>query len=73
MDSGKAQQEHVSLKVLRLDPSTTPKLEVWEQQMREQIDRIDENSIFIAHSLGCLAALHYLSRELKIRELNNWY
>ena len=24
----KAQQEHVSLKVLRLDPSTTPKLEV---------------------------------------------
>ena len=69
----KAQQEHVSLKVLRLDPSTTPKLEVWEQQMREQIDGIDENSIFIAHSLGCLAALHYLSRELKIRELNNWY
>jgi len=61
----KAQQEHVSLKVLRLDPSTTPKLEVWEQQMREQIDGIDENSIFIAHSLGCLAALHYLSRELK--------
>src|SRR5690606_9800016 len=61
----KARQQQVSLKVLRLDPSTTPKLEVWEQQMREQIDEIDENSIFIAHSLGCLATLHYLSRELK--------
>jgi hypothetical protein len=61
----KARQEQVSLKVLRLDPSATPKLETWDRQMREQIDGIDENSIFIAHSLGCLAALHYLSRELK--------
>ncbi len=65
----KAQQENVSLKVLRLDPSTTPKLEVWDQQMREQIEGIDEDSIFIGHSLGTVAVLHYLSRELKQQKI----
>ena len=65
----KAQQENVSLKVLRLDPSTTPTLDTWDQQMREQIDAIDEDSIFIAHSLGTVAALHYLSRELKQQKI----
>src|SRR5690606_41378164 len=65
----KAQQENVSLKVLRLDPSTTPTLDTWDQQMHEQIDAIDEDSIFIAHSLGTVAALHYLSRELKQQKI----
>ena len=68
----KAEQEKVGLKVLRLDPSTTPRLEVWEQQMDEQIEEINENSIFIAHSLGCIATLHFLSKKLhqqKIKQL----
>lgn len=30
-----AQQHQVSLKVLRLDPSMVPNLNVWEQQMQE--------------------------------------
>jgi Predicted esterase of the alpha/beta hydrolase fold len=54
----KAQQEHVSLKVLRLDPSTTPKLEVWEQQMREQIDGIDENRFLLR--IVWVVWLHYI-------------
>jgi len=65
----KAKEEHISLKVLRLDPSTTPQLEVWQKQMQEQIDGIDENSIFIAHSLGTIAALHYLSQHLKEQKI----
>lgn len=65
----KAQQEKISLKVLRLDPSTTPKLEVWQQQIEEQIEGINENSIFIAHSLGCLASLHFLSKKLKQQKI----
>ncbi|MGE8561356.1 MAG: RBBP9/YdeN family alpha/beta hydrolase [Acinetobacter sp.] len=59
-----ADQQHYSLKVLRLDPSTKPQLQVWQQQMAEQIGRLDENSIVIAHSLGTIAALHYLSKNL---------
>lgn len=65
----KAKEEQVSLKVLRLDSSTQPRLEAWQQQMREQIDSIDENSIFIAHSLGTIAALHYLSDKLKQQKI----
>ncbi|TCB59974.1 RBBP9/YdeN family alpha/beta hydrolase [Acinetobacter terrae] len=59
-----ADQQHYSLKVLRLDPSTHPELSVWESQIDEQIEGLDENSIVIAHSLGTIAALHYLSKHL---------
>ena len=59
-----ADQQHYSLKVLRLDPSPRPELSVWESQMDEQIEKLDENSIVIAHSLGTIAALDYLSKHL---------
>ncbi|NNH79023.1 serine hydrolase family protein [Acinetobacter sp. ANC 5380] len=59
-----ADQQHYSLKVLRLDPSTHPELSVWESQIDEQIEGLDENSIVIAHSLGTVAALDYLSKHL---------
>lgn len=68
----KAKEEKVSLKVLRLDPSTKPRLETWQRQMQQQIEGLDENSIVIAHSLGTVAALHYLSEKLqqqKIKQL----
>lgn len=61
----KAEEEHISLKVLRLDPSPKPSLATWFAQMQEQIGQLDENSILIAHSLGCIATLHYLSQVLK--------
>jgi predicted alpha/beta hydrolase family esterase len=57
-----AAQQHFSLKILRLDPSPRPKLSVWEAQIAEQAGSLDENSIVIAHSLGTIAALHYLSK-----------
>ena len=59
-----ADQQHYSLKVLRLDPSTHPKLSVWESEIEGQIQGLDENSIVIAHSLGTIAALDYLSKHL---------
>ncbi len=67
-----ANQAGASLKVLRLDPTETPSLAVWEQQIDEQVESIDQHTIFIAHSLGCIATLHYLSRVLQkqtIRQL----
>lgn len=64
-----AQQHQVSLKVLRLDPSMVPNLNVWEQQMQQQIEAIDEESIFIAHSLGCIATLHFLSKKLQQQKI----
>lgn len=60
-----ADQAGVALKVLRLDPSPTPILSTWDQQMAEQIGRLGPETIVIAHSLGCLASLHFLSHQLK--------
>lgn len=37
--------------------------------MDEQIDEIDENTIFIAHSLGCIATLHFLTKKLKTQKI----
>ncbi|WP_019837755.1 RBBP9/YdeN family alpha/beta hydrolase [Acinetobacter towneri] len=64
-----ADQQKASLKVLRLDPSPTPTLGVWKRQMDEQVDEIDENTIFIAHSLGCIATLHFLTKKLKTQKI----
>ena len=67
-----ADQHGINLKVLRLDPSERPQLQVWDQQIYEQLGALLEDSILIAHSLGCLAILHYLSHELqqqRIRKL----
>ncbi len=35
----------------------------------EEIDAIDEDSIFIAHSLGTVAALHYCIQRIKTAEI----
>lgn len=59
-----AAEQHFSLNILRLDPSTHPKLSVWQSQIERQAGRLNENSIVIAHSLGTIAALHYLSKHL---------
>ncbi len=59
-----AAEQHFSLNILRLDPSTHPKLSVWTSQIEQQVGRLDENSIVIAHSLGTIAAMHYLSKHL---------
>lgn len=67
-----ADQHGIDLKVLRLDPSEQPQLQVWDQKIKDQLGVLNKDSILIAHSLGCLATLHYLSHELqqqRIRKL----
>ncbi|QIO08096.1 RBBP9/YdeN family alpha/beta hydrolase [Acinetobacter lanii] len=67
-----ADQHGIELNVLRLDPSERPQLQVWDQQIQQQLGALNEDSVLIAHSLGCLATLHYLSHALqqqRIRKL----
>lgn len=61
----KADFHGIELNVLRLDPSERPKLQVWDQQIHDQLGSLNEDSVLIAHSLGCLATLHYLTHALK--------
>lgn len=55
----------LNLKVLRLDPSKRPSLATWQSQMQQQIGQVQADDIFIAHSLGCIATLHYLTQALQ--------
>ncbi|MDG2956094.1 alpha/beta hydrolase [Bisgaard Taxon 10/6] len=45
-----------------LPDSLHPDFENWQSALAKQIGMLDENSVFIAHSLGTISLLHYLSR-----------
>lgn len=48
--------------------SDNPQLELWLQCMRKNTDVIDENTIFIGHSLGCITVLRFLlEKNVKIK------
>ncbi|AGX44425.1 RBBP9/YdeN family alpha/beta hydrolase [Clostridium saccharobutylicum] len=48
--------------------SDNPYLEPWLNHLRQSIPDIDENTIFIGHSLGCVTSLLYiLEKNIKIK------
>ncbi len=48
--------------------SDYPQLDLWLKCMREKAAVIDENTIFIGHSLGCITVLRFLSeKNVKIK------
>ncbi|AZN64995.1 RBBP9/YdeN family alpha/beta hydrolase [Acinetobacter johnsonii] len=60
---------HAEVKRLVLPHSDAPHFEEWQQALALQMTTLDENTIIIAHSLGCLATLHYLSSKLRERRI----
>jgi predicted alpha/beta hydrolase family esterase len=58
----------VKIDILNMPDSDDPHLEAWLNYLRKNALDIDENSIFIGHSLGCVTALHYiLEKDIKIK------
>ncbi|WP_374667216.1 RBBP9/YdeN family alpha/beta hydrolase [Acinetobacter sp.] len=55
---------HSSRRVM-LPESHQPDFEVWQRSLALQIPHLDENTIIVAHSLGCVAALHYLNQQFQ--------
>ena len=49
---------------LRLPDANTPNFQIWQQALQMQMPKLDPESIIVAHSLGCLASLHFLTQEL---------
>lgn len=59
---------HVKMIIPNMPDSDHPSLESWIQHLHETILDIDENTIFIGHSLGCVTALLYiLEKNIKIK------
>lgn len=59
---------NVKIDIPNMPDSENPHLEPWIKHLRKNILHIDENTIFIGHSLGCVTALRYiLEKNIKIK------
>ncbi len=65
--SQKIQQAgHFSKRVV-MAHSAAPDFQTWQECLKMQIPNLNENTIIVAHSLGCCATLHYLNSTFKSR------
>jgi len=49
----------------KMPDTETPVIEKWVQTLAEAVGRIDENTYFIGHSIGCQAIMRYLQNARK--------
>lgn len=54
------EERGISVKVLALPDSSAPDPIVWQQTLSENIDRLNESTFIVAHSLGSVSVLNYL-------------
>lgn len=56
----KLEQDGVTVKVLKMPDSNNPNAPAWIKFIQRSVKAPDENTYFVAHSLGCIALLRYL-------------
>ncbi|MBL4559884.1 MAG: serine hydrolase family protein [Labilibaculum sp.] len=54
-------KENIEISILKMPNSQSPKLNEWIDYMEKFVKEIDEQTIFIGHSLGCVTLLNFLS------------
>ena len=58
----------ISMRIPDLPGANDPHLEPWLEEIEEAVKEMDENTIFIGHSLGCITAIRYVLRKgIKIK------
>lgn len=67
--SHKIQSVGAACEIVHLEDADAPNYAVWKECLHMQIAPLDENSIVIAHSLGCISTLDFLSDALKNKKL----
>lgn len=60
---------HFSKRVM-LPESSQPNFDAWQQSLALQIPHLNEDTIIVAHSLGCAAVLHYLTQHFQTAAKN---
>ena len=51
--------------VLPMPNPTHPRCEIWLKYLKEHVHTPNQNTFFVAHSLGCITLLQYLSTQYK--------
>ena len=59
--------------VLNMPNSNEPKFNEWMNHLEESINVHDEDTIFIGHSLGCIAILNYLNKNRISRSIKGLF
>jgi len=57
----KLEKENIEIFILNMPNSQSPKLSEWINHLEKSIKDIDENTIFVGHSLGCVTILNFLN------------
>ncbi|MCE0495211.1 RBBP9/YdeN family alpha/beta hydrolase [Vibrio salinus] len=60
----KLRQRNITVKIVNLPDSHSPEPDKWQAALRKEMNILSKNSIFIAHSLGCVTLLKYLQSSL---------
>lgn len=59
--------------IVHLDQPEEPDHATWRANLEQQIQPVDQKTIIIAHSLGCIATLDFLSNALKQHHLDSLF
>jgi predicted alpha/beta hydrolase family esterase len=57
------QHKNVIVNVLEMPNSKAPKLKEWQEYLEKTVPSFNERTIFIGHSLGCVAILNFLNNK----------
>ncbi|QVR67724.1 alpha/beta hydrolase [Acinetobacter sp. BHS4] len=56
------ENENITVTLIPFPDSENPDVEAWQKVLDQQIPKVDENTYFVAHSLGVITLLHFLQR-----------
>lgn len=58
-------KKHFDVNVLKMPNTETPKIKDWVNYLSEQVGKLNKNTFFVGHSIGCQTILRYLEKENK--------
>lgn len=56
------ENENTTVTLIPFPDSEHPDVDAWQKVLDQQIPKVDENTYFVAHSLGVITLLHFLQR-----------
>ena len=54
------EDEHTTITLIPFPDSEHPDVDAWQKVLDQQIPKVDEDTYFVAHSLGVITLLHFL-------------
>lgn len=56
------EDKHTTVTLIPFPDSENPDVNAWQKVLDQQVPKVDENTYFVAHSLGVITLLHFLQR-----------